>query len=146
MWFIIISLLVIAVICILVYRYDEDPELTGIVFVVLVLIFGLLSYPLIASTTGLVSNYSEGERIGYLTKISTKGLIWKTNEAQLQIGTGEISALQEPWDFSIPNSSLVDKAKNLQGSKVRIKYVEWLIQPYRRGESRYEAISIEIEK
>jgi hypothetical protein len=94
-------------------------------------------------TTGVYRGYSVGARDGYLTKLSTKGLVFKTNEAQIQVGTGAQAALQEPFEFSIPDPDLNSQAQSLSGKHVRIHYTQWLMQPAWRGGSGYEATSIQ---
>src|SRR3989338_8785829 len=48
--------------------------------------------------------YSEGQRVGVVNKISEKGLIWKTKEGQLSLegrtSTGDYTGAGV-WDFSI---------------------------------------------
>lgn len=94
---------------------------------------------------GLMSGYSDGVREGYITKVSDKGVVWKTWEGQIQVGTGEMAALQQPFDFSIPKNKrdLHEAAMTNLGKRVRITYVEWLLMPYSVGSSGYEVVSIE---
>lgn len=79
---------------------------------------------------GLVScteNYSNGERIGMITKFSEKGLVWNSWEGTLNTTqTGMNSA--EPFEFSVDNDvndpvviSTLDSAAT-NGWKVKIKY------------------------
>lgn len=110
---------------------------------ILVPSLGVVSYPIIALTEGLLPEYSTGVREGYLTKVSIKGIIYKTNEAQIQVGTGEMAALQEPWAFSIPDQELNEKAGKLLGKRVRIHYNQWLIAPYWLGETNNILTKIE---
>lgn len=107
------------------------------------LVYAFIGYPVMRSFEGLMPGYSVGVREGYLTKLSTKGVIFDTNEAQLQIGTGQMSALQEPWQFSIPDAELNREARELLGQRVRVNYSEWLVGPFRLGETSYIAVSIE---
>ena len=97
---------------------------------------------------GLYRGYSVGERTGYITKIADKGIIWKTIEGQIQVGTGNMSALQAPFDFTIRKSrpDLIALADSVGTSNVKIKlhYVQWLVMPYYVGSSGYEVDSIEI--
>ena len=62
------------------------------------LLIGLVSLSLI----GCTENYSNGERIGFVTKFSERGLIWKSWEGELnltQTGMNTSSTFQ----FSIDN-------------------------------------------
>lgn len=95
---------------------------------------------------GLLRGYSDGVREGYITKISEKGLVWKTFEGEYQVGTGNMSAIQPPMQFSIPREAadLIKSANDNMGKKVRIKYLEWYWMPFKIGDSGYELISIEL--
>lgn len=142
MWYI-VSALIITVAAIIAGRsLWGDWSSTPIVLLVCGLVFGLPSIPMIAATGGLTPDYGHGHRDGYITKISTKGVYWKTVEAEVQVGTGEMAALQSPWRVSIPDPKVADLAERLTGKKVRVHYTEWLIQPFSRGESGYEAQGI----
>lgn len=95
-------------------------------------------------TTGLMPGYSEGERIGYVTKLTSKGVIWKTWEGEMQMGTGELAALQEPFHFSVIGSELWFELRHSQGKRVRLEYRRWLVMPYHVGSSGYQILDIEI--
>lgn len=75
-------------------------------------------------------NYSNGERIGFLTKFSQRGLIWKSWEGELNLTqTGMNTSSLFP--FSVDNDNpvsaekiaLLDSAAN-QGWKIKIIYRE----------------------
>lgn len=79
--------------------------------------------------TSCSNNYSNGERIGTVNKLSKKGLIWDTWEGHLNITqTGMTST--DSWDFSIDRDSepeglvsqLDSAAEN--GWKVKLSYHE----------------------
>jgi hypothetical protein len=54
--------------------------------------------------SGCSQNYSNGERIGLITKFSRSGIIWKSWEGHLNLTqTGMNSA--QPFDFSIDNDN-----------------------------------------
>lgn len=100
----------------------------------LILAFLSIIFLLISGCSGC--NYSNGERIGVLTKFSKKGIIWKTYEGEMnlgglremnnQLGTTYVANL---WEFSI-DSDNPDKeklAKQLfealdKGSTIKVKY------------------------
>jgi len=147
MWFIVLSLVVFGFLFIAICRYS-DSENIGQGLVLLTLIYGFatafLVVPVLACTTGLWPDYGEGQREGYMTKISYKGVIWKTWEAQIQVGTGDMAALQEPFSFSTDSQELADKIKNSLGKKVSIHYKQWYIQPYRHGDTSYQLDTVEL--
>jgi hypothetical protein len=77
--------------------------------------------------TSCTENYSNGERIGMITKFSEKGLVWSSWEGTLNTTqTGMNSA--EPFEFSVDNDvndpvviATLDSAAT-NGWKVKIKY------------------------
>ena len=93
-------------------------------------------------TSGLCPNYSVGVREGYITKVSRKGVIWKTWEIEVQVGTGEMAALQAPHEFSVDETMINSVEANL-GKRCRVSYTEWLLMPYRIGSSGYEITKVE---
>ena len=50
-------------------------------------------------------NFSEGDRVGHVVKVSKKGVLFKTWEGQLSYGDNK-----EMWDFSIPKSLIISCA------------------------------------
>ncbi len=93
--------------------------------------YGFILIALISmlSLTSCSENYSNGERIGYLTRFSEKGLIWKSWEGDLNVTqTGmNTSAI---FSFSVDNDkddkalvAKLDSAASL-GWKVKIVYHE----------------------
>jgi hypothetical protein len=108
----------------------------------------LVSTMLLPSCT---ENYSNGERIGMITKFSQKGLVYSSWEGSLNTTqTGMNSAT--PFEFSVDNDvndpkviSTLDSAAT-QGWKVKIKYHEtwnknWLKN---RGETNYFVKEVEV--
>lgn len=125
------------------YRRGEDIFIVLLVWSMLAGFAGVfLGPPIAAATTGFYPKYSKGERIGYFTKVSYKGILWKTHELQVQVGTGQMAALQAPHPFSCDQKT-ADEIKSHLGHKARIHYSEWLIMPYRKGASGYWIDKIE---
>lgn len=100
---------------------------------------------LVKATTGLLPDYSEGMRTGYLTKISKKGVFWKTWEVEMQVGAGEQAALQQPWHFSVADEKLAQTLRTSLGRKATVEYREWLLMPYSIGESGYVSEKVDLE-
>ena len=94
--------------------------------------------------TSCTENYSNGERIGMITKFSQKGLVWNSWEGTLNTTqTGMNSA--EPFQFSVDNDvndpkviSTLDSAATY-GWKVKVKYHETFGKNWfsNRGETNY---------
>ncbi len=71
--------------------------------------------------------YSDGTRAGTLTKISKKGVVFKTYEGQLNLGgfqhdpegiSGNI------WDFSVPKKDVYEQLQHFEGKQVKLFYKE----------------------
>ena len=144
---IVLFLVTAAVVGFLIWRWRWSFDNAG-PFAILIGLAALLVWPTICYvgcrlTTGFGANYSDGVREGFVTKVSVKGYIWKTTEAQIQVGTGDMAALQSPFAFSIVDPETTNVANAMLGKRVRVTYHEWLIQPWHRGESGYEAVKIE---
>lgn len=150
MWYIAVLIILFIVSLLFIHQSSKDrfrPSeyfLIGALFSLsgILLLSVITFYPVVAATTGLLPNYSKGERIGFITKISYEGVIWKTNELQMQVGTGNMAALQEPHPFSC-SAEVATQIKEHIGQKVKIHYTEWSIMPFRKGESGYWVDRIE---
>lgn len=101
--------------------------------------------------TSCTENYSNGERIGMLTKFSKKGLVWSSWEGTLNTTqTGMNSAA--PFEFSVDNDVNDEKViKTLdsaatEGWKVKIKYHETFGKNWfsNRGETNYFVNEVEV--
>ena len=108
----------------------------------ILLIFALI--PRIGFIT-VMPNYSEGERTGVVVKLSHKGMIWKTWEGEMNIGSmssdGNGMAVPTVFDFSVKDEKVVDILKNSASSakRVTIVYRQALIRSLRDGETQYLA-------
>lgn len=101
--------------------------------------------------TSCTENYSNGERIGMITKFSQKGLVYDSWEGSLNTTqTGMNSAT--PFEFSVDNDvndptviSTLDSAAT-EGWKVKIKYHETFGKNWfsNRGETNYFVKEVEV--
>ena len=115
-------------------------------------LFALALFSLIL--VGCSENYSNGERIGFVTKFSNRGLIWKSWEGELnltQTGMNTSSTFQ----FSIDNDRQDDNTTRLikildsaatQGWKVKIRYHETTGKNWfrNRGETDHFVETVEV--
>jgi hypothetical protein len=113
-----------------------------IVGIIIFLIFGAFS---------ATENYSEGARIGFLTKFSHKGRYFKSWEGELNLTQTGMNT-SSLFDFSIDNSKedkqlieTIDAAVN-NGWKVKLKYHQTYFKNWfdNRGETNYFINSIEV--
>jgi hypothetical protein len=94
-------------------------------FAVLV-VLGLL----FAAYTWFVLNwsYSEGERAGYVQKLSKKGWICKTWEGELALVTMP-GTVGEKFFFSVPDDAVAHKINESLGKRVTVTYEEHIGVP-----------------
>jgi len=106
------------------------------------------------------NDYSEGQRVGVITKFSNKGLIWKSWEGELKIapniGNGGMVGNYETFAFSIDNDGTISSTTRTdsiaqfakEGIPVVITYQQcWGLNWFgNRGETPYFVKSIERTK
>lgn len=103
---------------------------------------------------GCNDSYSEGERVGIVTKLSLKGFQYKTWEGEMNLGglasnsEGRLEA--NIWAFTIPDESkeslmIIQEAQRTQ-KPVVIRYKEWMIRPRCTTDSGYMVQSVEYVK
>ena len=94
---------------------------------------------------GCSEQYSNGERIGVITRFSQKGLIWKSWEGNLNVTQTGMNTSGDPFMFSVDNNkvdnalvSLIDSAAS-SGWKVKVVYHECFAKNLTgsRGETDY---------
>ena len=97
------------------------------------------------------ANYSSGYRAGVPTKISHKGVVFKTYEGTLNVGgltNTNDGTIPTTWDFSVRSSSSevlekIDLA--IQNShKVKLLYKEKYVKLFWRGDTKYFVYDVEI--
>jgi hypothetical protein len=96
-------------------------------------------------------NYSEGERIGFITRFSSKGRFWKSWEGELNLTQTGMNT-SSVFHFSIDNDQqqddvvkMIDSAVN-NGWKVKLTYHETYCKNWfrNRGETDYFINDIKI--
>lgn len=143
MWYFIVSLIFAVGLGWYIYKVSDWDRWGGVFIgeIIAIPTLVILGYPVLGLTTGLLEGYSEGSREGYVTKISQKGIIFKTWEGQIQVGSGQQAALQTPFSFSM-SEEMSQELQDHLGSRVRIEYTQYLIQPFRYGETSYQVTGI----
>ena len=71
----------------------------------------------------LTWNYSEGERAGFMQKLSKKGWLCKTWEGELSL-VALPGAAPEKFLFTVRDDAVADKINNLVGQRVSLVYAE----------------------
>ena len=94
--------------------------------------------------------YSDGVKNGTLTKITQKGLIFKTYEGQLNLGgmvsDGDGGMVANVFNFSMKDDNLFKELQANQNSRVSLKYNQYLNVPITVGSSNYIVNSVSSEK
>jgi hypothetical protein len=113
---------------------------TPLGWIVLIVAIAFILYVAIGAT----ENYSEGERIGFITKFSKKGRFWKSWEGELNLTQTGMNT-SSLFDFSLDNDTDTDKlalkidsAVN-NGWKVKLTYHQVFMKNWfsNRGETDY---------
>lgn len=104
------------------------------------------------SSFGWFPEYSKGARTGIVTKLSYKGLIFKSWEGSIiQSGLiehegseGKSTTSPNIMSFSVTDLTIVNKLDNAisKGSPVKLRYKEWLIKPI-NIETHYIIVEVE---
>lgn len=108
------------------------------------LIFGtLITVMVIAGYLAFAryATFSDGNRTGKVSKISRKGVIWKTWEGALNEGSHEGGASADRWEFSVypGNSEIVKKIQEAQDKNqtVNLHYKEKFFEISFWGDTKY---------
>jgi hypothetical protein len=83
-------------------------------------------------------SYSNGVRTGRLVKLSKVGMIIKTYEGTLDLGSGD----NLTWDFSVHDDSIGDKLITQTGKLISLQYKERLYRFFYR--TKYDVVSYEM--
>lgn len=100
---------------------------------------------------GFFYNYSTGERVGSVAKLSHKGKIIKTWEGQLitggMAGNNDSDYRMPYWEFSVypgDDETRRDLTKAMdEGYRVKLTYEEKLFQISMRGDTKYFITEVE---
>lgn len=80
---------------------------------------------LVLSSCGHGINYSDGERVGVVTKLSYKGVFCKTWEGQMNLGgmatKTDGSMVPNVWDFTVENLALLPQIQKAMSEQTPLK-------------------------
>ena len=106
----------------------------------------ILSFVVYANFT-----FSEGSRNGTVIKLSSKGMMFKTYEGQLNVGAYIREGNGAPttiWEFSVPegNQEVLEQINEAidKGRRVKLHYKEKLMTLPWRGDTKYLIFKVEI--
>ena len=107
------------------------PRIIGLFFLTLI----LLGIGFVWLT--LHWSYSEGERAGYVQKLSKKGWLCKTWEGEIVL-VSMPGAIPEKFSFTVREDDLAEKINTLAGQRVVLHYQQYKFIPFSCfGESEY---------
>jgi hypothetical protein len=114
-----------------------------IIALLVVLLLGFLGFYGVSSM-----NYSDGNRAGYLIKISRKGVLFKTYEGQLNLGgtqSGDVTAIvgNQMWEFSVANKEVYEELTKYEGKKVSLHYKQKMRSFWWQGDTDYFVDKVE---
>lgn len=93
-------------------------------------------------------HYSDGDRVGYVVKLSRKGLVFPTWEGDMQLGGvsptdgGSVSA--SVWHFSVRSDEVAAMLRKAMedGRRLHVRYVEWLARGNSYGSTGYDVTEV----
>ena len=127
---------------------DIVAKIKSVLKKVLFLIIGIL---IIVTLFLSFANYSSGYRAGVPTKISKKGVLFKTYEGTLNVGgltNSSDGAIPTTWDFSVRGSddevlARIDEAIK-KAKRVKLLYKEKYVKFFWLGDTKYFVYEVEI--
>ncbi|OZV71008.1 6-phosphogluconate dehydrogenase [Winogradskyella aurantia] len=93
--------------------------------------------------------YSEGTRAGQLIKISEKGVFFKTNEGELNMGGLRMGNPNDGlegnlWQFSVLDEGIIKELERAEGKRVKLSYKERYKSMPWQGETNYFITNVEV--
>jgi len=93
--------------------------------------------------------YSEGTRAGQLIKISNKGVVFKTNEGELNMGGLRVGTANDGlegnlWQFSVLEQDILDQLEASEGKRVKLSYKERYKSMPWQGDTNYFIVAVEV--
>lgn len=93
--------------------------------------------------------YSEGTRAGQLIKISEKGVVFKTNEGELNMGGLRMGNPNDGlegnlWQFSVLDERIIKELERSEGKRVKLSYKERYKSMPWQGETNYFITNVEV--
>lgn len=94
--------------------------------------------------------YSKGTRSGLLNKVSYKGVVWKTYEGELNMGSittrNENGIIGNTWAFSVWRDDIYQQLQDYQGQPVKLYYRQkYKAMPW-QGKTDYFIYRVELIK
>lgn len=115
---------------------------SGVLRAVLILVAAFLSLTALWIWLAMTWSYSEGERAGYIQKLSSKGWLCKTWEGEIAMVTMP-GAIPEKFPFTVREAAVAAKINDLAGKRVVLTYQQHKFLPTSCfGETEYFVTSV----
>jgi len=117
--------------------------------VVRIVIISAIVIGIIAFSIAYWGVYDDGVRAGTILRISKRGVVFKTYEGQIDIGTfgglKNVNPIAQTFDFSVEDDQVVKDLQTvaLTGERVNLHYIKRYVGFPWRGDTRYFAIKVE---
>lgn len=84
---------------------------------------------------GCYRGISEGDRSGYVVKLSHKGMWWKSWEGSMHLAGGNAGgggSGSDTWDFSVRDDGMAATIQEhgRKGDRVTLHYIQWWSNPW----------------
>ena len=126
------------------YYRVENTVMAGILCLIVGAIF---SIPAI-KFEGIDVDYSEGARTGVVVKLSQKGLVFKTWEGEMNVGSASAGEggvmVPTVFQFSITDPAVIATVSEAaeSGRKTTLMYKQKLVLPWRQGSTSYLIVGV----
>jgi hypothetical protein len=115
------------------------------------ILFGILAIALVAFIVFFAASnmtYSDGKRMGYLMKISKKGVLFKTYEGELNLNVasaGDVTAVMGSniWAFSVISEEVYQDLQKYEGKAVKLSYKQKMRSFPWQGDTDYFVYEVE---
>jgi hypothetical protein len=115
---------------------------SGLLRAVLIIVAASLLLIVVWTWLALKWSYSEGERAGYIQKLSSKGWLCKTREGEIAMVTMP-GAIPEKFPFTVREAAVAGKINDLAGKRVVLSYQQHKFIPTSCfGETEYFVTSV----
>ena len=115
---------------------------SGVLRAALIIVAASLLLIVLWTWLALKWSYSEGERAGYIQKLSSKGWLCKTWEGEIAMVTMP-GAIPEKFPFTVREAAVAGKINDLAGKRVVLSYQQHKFIPTSCfGETEYFVTSV----
>ena len=94
---------------------------------------------------GGLGSYSDGDRVGIITKFSHKGILWTTWEGEMVMGGVRAGGnVANVWEFSVTDQTIVARLQETiaSGKAVKLHYKQILVARPWNGSTTYYVDSV----